>query len=202
MKNLLKNILLVLVLMPLGMAVSQAGPADAQALVKGAADELLSKLADGGDALRKDPARLNALVNESVLPYFDFKRMSQWVLGKHWKQASEEQQQQFIDNFKSLLVNTYATALLEYTDQQIEYLPVEGEANDWKAVVTTRLTKGGTVTTSISYKMHNKDTSWKVYDVTVDGVSLIKTYRSSFDSKVKESGIDGLISSLAEKNKI
>ncbi len=200
MKSLLKTTLLLFVFAFSGTTAATAE--DAQSVIRNAADTLLTKIAEGGDALKKDPARLNALVNESVIPYFDFKRMSQWVLGGHWKEASEEQQQQFIDRFKGLLVNTYATALLEYTDQDIEYLPAEGNPGDWKTVITTRLTKGGTVTTSISYKMHNKDESWKVYDVTVDGVSLIKTYRSSFDSKVKESGIEGLLTSLAAKNKI
>jgi phospholipid transport system substrate-binding protein len=199
MKNLLKTTLLLMAFLFSGVTVAMAE--DAQTVIKNAGDTLLARLAEGGDELKNDPERLHRLVNESVLPYFDFYRMSQWVLGSHWKEASEEQQQRFIEKFKELLVNTYATALLEYTDQKVEYLPAEGAPGDWKAVITTRLKKGGSTTTSIAYKMHNKDKDWKVYDVTVDGVSLIKTYRSSFDSKVKESGIEGLISSLVEKNK-
>ena len=140
------------------------------------------------------------MVNQLIIPRFDFVSMSKWVLGKHWKQASEEQRSEFIIQFKELLVRTYARALLEYSGQEIKYFPVEQNPESNLAVVRTELTSKSSAQLPILYRMHQKNEEWKVVDVSVDGVSLVTTYRGSFATQIKKNGFDSLLNELSKKN--
>ena len=142
------------------------------------------------------------MVNELVIPRFDFISMSKWVLGKHWKTASETQRSKFITQFKALLVRTYARALLEYSGQNIKYYPVEQNPQSNLAVVKTELTSSSSAQLPILYRMHQKNEEWKVVDVAVDGVSLVTTYRGSFATQIKKNGFDALLNELSKKNEI
>ena len=126
--------------------------------------------------------------------------MSKWVLGKNWKTASETQRSEFIEQFKTLLVRTYARALLEYSNQQIKYFPAEMNANSKLAVVKTEMTSDGAQPFPVAYRMHQTNQAWKVVDVSVDGVSLVSTYRGSFSTQIKKNGFDSLINELSIKN--
>ncbi len=150
----------------------------------------------------KDITKLYAMVDQKVLPHFDFERMSQWVLGRYWRQANEEQRARFMKEFRELLVRTYATALLNYTDQEVVYAPFTGKPNDEEAVVKTEIkqTNGGP-NIPIQYAFYNKKPGWKVYDVVIDGVSLVSNYRATYASKLRQQGIDAVIASIATKNK-
>lgn len=173
---------------------------DAGELVKTTADKVIARVKKDKAALRAEPLKLHALVDELIIPHFDFMRMSQWVLGKHWRTADKDQQTQFVEEFKKLLVRTYATALLEYSDREIRYLPVHEEADGDTVTVKTEAVQSASTKVPINYRMHVKDDGWKVYDVSVDGVSLVSTYRNSFNSEIKKNGISGLIQDLAKKN--
>ena len=140
------------------------------------------------------------MVNELVIPRFDFISMSKWVLGKHWKTASVSQRNEFVDQFKSLLIRTYARALLEYSGQKIIYYPVEENPKSNLAVVKTELTSTSSAQLPILYRMHQKNQEWKVVDVAVDGVSLVTTYRGSFATQIKNDGFDSLLEQLSKKN--
>ena len=142
------------------------------------------------------------MVNELVIPRFDFISMSKWVLGKHWKTASETQRSKFITHFKALLVRTYARALLEYSGQNIKYYPAEQNPQSNLAVVRTELTSSSSAQLPILYRMHQKNEEWKVVDVAVDGVSLVTTYRGSFATQIKKNGFDALLNELSKKNEI
>ncbi len=128
--------------------------------------------------------------------------MSKWVLGKHWKIASETQRLEFIAQFKVLLVRTYARALLEYSGQKIKYYPAEQNPQSNLAVVKTELTSLNNTQTilPILYRMHQKNEEWKVVDIAVDGVSLVTTYRGSFATQIKKNGFDSLLNDLSKKN--
>ncbi len=182
------------------LVVTAVTPQDAQDLAKTTADKVIARVKVEKAALRANPLRLNALVDELVIPHFDFERMSQWVLGKHWPGASVAQRSKFVVEFRQLLVRTYAKSLLEYSDWEIHYLPVLAGGDGKSVTVKTEVQRPGGDAIPMSYRMHTKDDGWKVYDVTVDGVSIVSTYRSSFSSEIRKGGLDALIQRLVEKN--
>jgi len=173
---------------------------DAQELVRTTADKVIARVKKDKPALRAEPLKLHALVDELIIPHFDFVRMAQWVLGKNWRTANQSQQTQFVEEFKKLLVRTYAMALLEYSDREIRYLPLRQEADGKTVTVKTEVAQNGSQIVPINYRMHVKDNDWKVYDVSVDGISIVSTYRSSFNAEIRKSGIEGLIKDLVTKN--
>ena len=169
-------------------------------VVKATAESVISHIEKNRSVLEKNPEKIYDMVNQLIIPRFDFVSMSKWVLGKHWKQASEEQRSEFIIQFKELLVRTYARALLEYSGQEIKYFPVEQNPESNLAVVRTELTSKSSAQLPILYRMHQKNEEWKVVDVSVDGVSLVTTYRGSFATQIKKNGFDSLLNELSKKN--
>lgn len=174
---------------------------DAQQVVQTTTSQVVERVKAEKDALRADPAKMYGLVSDMIFPHFDFTIMAQWVLGEHWKTSDAAQQQEFVEQFRRLLVRTYATALLEYSDQTIEYPANEASHNPKTAVVKQDIKQPGGSILPVVYRLHNKSGDWKVFDVSVDGVSLVKTYKSSFAQIITDGGIGKLIDNLKEKNK-
>ncbi len=174
----------------------------AEQVVRDTTTRVLTALDDEVLGIRKDLPRLYELVNDTVLPHFDFQRMSRRVLGKHWRKADAGQRSRFTREFQVLLVRTYATALLEYSDQKIIYLPVRKGSRTSEAVIRTEVRPPGGMPIPIGYAMYDGDGDWKVYDVSIDGVSLVINYRASFNSQIRREGLDGLINKLAKRNKV
>ncbi len=179
-----------------------ASPAEHEAvrLVKETTDRVVNEIQTDREAYSNDESLIYELVNDVVLPHFNFERMSKWVLGRYWRDASPEQRDRFEKEFRQLLVKTYATALTQYSDQEIAYLPVRVRTEGEDVLVRTEVRQGGGYTIPITYNMHRNDGSWMVYDVTIEGVSLVSNYRSSFAGQIRSHGIDRLISMLAERN--
>jgi phospholipid transport system substrate-binding protein len=182
--------------------VSISAPAldDAADIVQSTTDQVLARINNEKRALRAEPAKMFELVSELIFPHFDFAIMSQWVLGENWASAEESTRVAFVAQFRTLLVRTYATALLEFSDQSITYPPIDQKSGGKTALVKQEITQPGSESIPIVYRLHNKSGDWKVFDVSVDGVSLVKTYRASFGSMIKDGGLDGLIASLNKKN--
>ena len=183
-------------------SVGIAWSATPNEVVKETAEGVISHIESNRSILETHPEKIYDMVNELVIPRFDFISMSKWVLGKHWKTASETQRSEFITQFKALLVRTYARALLEYSGQNIKYYPVEQNPQSNLAVVKTELTSSSNAQLPILYRMHQKNEEWKVVDVAVDGVSLVTTYRGSFATQIKKNGFDALLNELSKKNEI
>ena len=180
----------------------QAKEQSAQELVRSTADYVLSQVRARKAELEKDSSGIYALVQEKVIPHFDFRIMTRAALGRYWRQASEEQKERLTREFRELLVRTYATMLLGYSDEKIEYLPCRGKPGDKRVIVRTRVhTSDGAPPVPIDYRLYRKNGEWKVYDVVVDGVSLVSNYRGTFANEVRKGGIEGLIASLEEHNK-
>lgn len=181
----------------------QAARQDAAEVVKTTSQEVLEKLDAEKEKLEADPTRIYELINKVVVPRFDFASMSRWVLGRDsWTSASDEQRQAFINEFRTLLVRTYAKALLEYSEEEIKYYPAQGNPDSNLVVVKTEVKQpAGAGAIPIHYRMHLKDGEWKVVDVAVDGVSLVSTYRGSFASEIRKNGLDALIAKIEERNK-
>jgi len=171
-----------------------------QQLVEKTAQKVLDRLKQDREKIKTDPSFIHGLVDEYVLPHFDFERMSMWVLGKHWRTANAAQRERFVGEFRMLLVRTYATSLAEFTDQKLSYLPMRGSEAEGDVTVRSEVEQPGGFPIPINYKLHKKGDVWKVYDVTIDDISLIANYRTSFNREIREMGLDKLIKTLADRN--
>jgi phospholipid transport system substrate-binding protein len=141
------------------------------------------------------------VVETKLLPHIDTRRVTQTALGQHWRRATPEQQDRLEREFTALVVRTYSGALANYRDQAIEVLPLRASAGDTEVTVRSRIRQPGAEAISIEYDLAKTESGWKVYDVRVAGVSLVATYRTTFSEEVRNRGIDGLISTLAAKNR-
>ncbi|GAB4507597.1 MAG: ABC transporter substrate-binding protein [Sulfuricaulis sp.] len=189
---------LVLLFAPLAPAADVAP----DQLAREATDKIVVLLKANRDAYSKDHKKLYAMVNEHVLAHFDFRAMSRTVLGRHWREANEDQRTKFTTEFRDQLVRTYATALLKYNDEQIVYLPFRMNPEDRTAMVRSAVhRKDGGPPIAIQYNFYRTDKGWKVYDVAIEGASLVSTYQSIFAARVQKEGLDALIASLEQDNK-
>ena len=141
------------------------------------------------------------LVDAKVLPHFNFARLTALAVGKDWRKASPQQQQQLTQEFKTLLVRTYSNALTGYKNQKMVYKPFKMNPGDSDALVRTEVVQPGSKPVQIDYSLEKQDAGWKVYDVVVAGISLVTNYRDQFGQEVRNGGIDGLIAAIAGKNK-
>ena len=185
---------------PASVNVLAAEPQPPLEMIKQTADRMLVKLKEDQAIIRKDPTRIYALVSDIVLPRFDFERMAAWVLGKHWRTATPVQREKFVAEFRNLLVRTYATSLTDYTDRSINYTPVRADPGAKEVTVHTTIEQAGAPAIPIDYSLALKEGEWKVYDVAIEGVSLVTNYRTSFSNEIRKSGLDKLIAKLAQRN--
>lgn len=178
-----------------------AASADPQVMVRETGDRVLAELSARKPELEANPKLIYPLIERTVLPHFDFRSMSQSAMGRFWRDATETQKTDITDQFRELLVRTYATALLGYSGQQIEYLPVNYREGDTRVMIPTRISANNAPPIPINYRLRlGEDQRWMVYDIVVDNVSLITNYRNQFATAIRRQGIDGLITALAEKN--
>jgi len=193
------NRLFVALCFMLVSAVGQAQELAADALVKGITEEVLTTLRQGRE--QGGTRRVADLVESKVLPHFDFARMTQLALAVNWRRASPDQQKALTQEFKTLLVRTYSTALSGYRDQSVEFKPLRARPEETEVTVRTEIKQKAGQPIPIDYEMEKTPAGWKVFDVKVAGVSLITTYKDDFASQIRESGVDGLIKTLANKNR-
>ena len=186
--------MLLLVALP---ALAAAGP---EQLIRETSEKVLAEIKANEDTYKSDPKGVYKLVNEVVLPHFDFSAMTDLALGKYKDKVNAEQRPIIVEEFRLLLVRTYSSALLEYTDQQLIYLPMEGLEADGKVMVRTEVEQAGGFPIPINYTLRLGEDGWKVFDISVDDVSLVTNYRSSFARAIKKNGVDGLIKTLQDRN--
>jgi len=194
-----KNSILAL-LLAFSAGVAAADPQDAQQLVKASTEEMLDVLrAEAADG-SVDLERVRAALEELIIPHLDFVTMTKLAVGRDWLKADREQKRALVAEFRRLLVSTYTRSLREYDDQELEFLPLQAGENDSRVRVRSRVTDSDGSEIPVDYRLRVKDGRWMVYDITVDDISLVTTYRSSFSDIVAREGIDGLIAHLEEKN--
>jgi phospholipid transport system substrate-binding protein len=140
------------------------------------------------------------LAEQKVLPHFDFERMTRLAVGRNWAQASPEQKQALTKEFRTMLVRTYSSSLSQYRNQTIDVKPTKLGPNDKEATVRTAVLQQGGPSIPIDYAMEKMDGGWKVYDVIIDGASLVTTYRGTFNDQVQKGGVEGLVKTLQERN--
>ena len=171
------------------------------AMVKKITNEVIEIVKQDRDIQAGNQRKINELVDAKVLPHFDFRRMTALALGRNWPKANAEQQKVLTSEFRTLLVRTYSSALATYRNQVIEFKPLRAAAGETDVMVKTQVKQSGTEPVSIDYAMEKTPAGWKVYDVVVGGVSLVTNYRENFNGEIRDGGIDGLVKSLASKNR-
>ena len=171
------------------------------ALARKSIDEVLAVIRADKELQNGNPKKLHALVEEKILPHFDFTRMTRLAVGRNWAQASDAQKEALTREFQTLLVRTYSTSISQYRNQTIDVKPAKIASGDKDTVVKTVVNQPGGQPIPIDYAMERTDKGWKVYDVMVDGVSLVTTYRGSFNEQVQKGGVDGLVKTLADRNR-
>jgi phospholipid transport system substrate-binding protein len=178
-------------------AYAQEAP---DAMVKRVSQDVLQTIKSDPKIQSGDQTRIREVMESKLAPNFDFDRMTALAMGRHWREATPEQQKRLTVEFKTLLVRTYSGALTQYRDQTIDYKPLRADPNAADVLVRTEVIRQGQPPVQIDYGMEKKDNAWKAYDVVVGGVSLVTTYRDEFTEQVRAGGIDGLIKTLATKN--
>ncbi|MDO8895105.1 MAG: ABC transporter substrate-binding protein [Nitrosomonas sp.] len=149
-----------------------------------------------------DRDKMHDLIETKILPHFNFSRMTQLAMGQHWSKAAPEQQYKLVNEFRTLLVRTYSNALTSYNKETINVNSIKQLGDQVETTVRTVVIQGnGKEPVPIDYSMEKKPDGWKVYDVTVAGVSLVTNYRGTFNSQVRKGGVEGLLKALEDKNK-
>ncbi len=182
---------------PLAMAETVAP----DVLVKTTANDVLDIIKKDKDIQSGDMKKITALAEEKILPHFDFDAMSKSVLGKSWRDANKEQQAQFVAEFRTMLVRTYASALAKYRNQTIDYKPFRAQPGEARVTVKTQILQPGGPALPVDYVLKQTGDAWKVVDINIEGVSLVTNYRGQFSNELKQTDMNGLIQRIADKNK-
>ncbi len=199
MYRLLKHLMLLLAVAGITLPV-QAADIGPDVLARNVTNDVLRIVRQDKDIANGNGAKIHALVEQKILPIFDFKHMTQLAVAKHWPRATPEQQEKLTDEFKTMLVRTYSSSLASVSDYKIEFKPFRSAPGDTDVTVSTEVSKPGAPPIPIDYRLDKNSGGWKVFDVVVDNVSLVTVYRNSFNSEVRKGGIDGLIAALARRN--
>jgi phospholipid transport system substrate-binding protein len=171
------------------------------ALVKTVTLEVVELIAKDKELRAGGRSKLVDVIEAKVLPHFNFAAMTALAMGQSWGKASPEQRKRLVEEFKTLLVRTYASALAAYSEQKFDFRPLRAKPNDTDVTVNVRVMQPGAQPVTIDYSMEKTASGWKVYDVMVGGVSLVANYRTEFNAMVREAGIEGLIKNLQAKNR-
>jgi phospholipid transport system substrate-binding protein len=198
MRRVMKTALLMLALLALPAAAQEVPP---DTLVKNVTLEVVDLIAKDKDIKSGSRAKLIAVIEAKVLPHFNFTAMTALAMGQNWTKASAEQRKALTEEFRTLLVRTYASALAAYSEQKFDFRPLRAKAADTDVTVNVRVLQPGAQPVTLDYSMEKTANGWKVYDVVVGGVSLVANYRTEFSNTVRASGVDGLIKDLRAKNK-
>ena len=168
-------------------------------LIESAAQAMLRDLDAHRAEYRKDPAKVNALVDRILLPHFDTEYSARLVLGRHWNTASPEQRQRFVNSFYHSLLNSYGTALLDFTDDRLKVLPYKGDPAAMSATVRTQVRKSDGGVVAVNYSLHHTAKGWMAWDVIIEGISYVKSFRDDFGAEIDQNGVESLIARLEKR---
>ena len=175
------------------------GPAPQQ-LIETTSRKLLEALDADRELAKKDPARVRKLVDEILLPYFDTDYSARLVLGKHWRNATPEQQKRFVDAFYQSLLRNYGSALAEFTADRLTVLPFRGDLATGQAIVRTEVKRSNGQRVPVSYTLHATPAGWKAWDVTIEGISYVRNFRNDVGAEVDQKGLPAVIERLENEN--
>jgi len=184
----------------LGFGLSHAQELGPEELVKQITSDVMTAIKTDKQLAAGDRQKALKLAEEKILPHIDFQEATRLAVGRSWREASPEQRKKLVDEFRAMLVRTYTNALDGYQGQEMKVLPSRVKPGDDEATVRNQFTRAGGKPVPIDYQMRKTGSGWKIYDISVEGISLVLTYRSEFDQVVKQEGIDGLLKRLSQKN--
>lgn len=193
-----KIVLMTFMYLSATLAHAQTAP---DVLVKNVATEVIAIIKNDKEIQTGNQKKMGEIIDTKVSPHFNVTRMTALAMGRNWSKATPEQQKKLTDEFRGLLIRTYSSALANYKDNTIDYKPLRAKPEDSEVVVRTQVLQTGSSPVPIDYSMMKTSDGWKAYDVVVGGVSLVTNYRDEFNQTIRESGVDGLIKVLADKNK-
>jgi len=196
----MKSLFKILVGLVCFIGVAQAEVVAPDVLIKTTVQDVITIIKQDKDIQAGNQKKILDLVDAKILPHFNFARMTQLAVGKSWRTASAEQKQALVTEFRNLLVRTYTKAFTVYRDQTVDVKPFKMVADATEVSVKTSISKPGAPPVLVDYDMGKTAEGWKVYDVTIEGVSMVTSYRGTFNSEIQEKGLDGLIKTLSEKN--
>ncbi len=171
-----------------------------EVMLKRISDDVIKILKDERELIKKEPDRIYEIVNDYILPHLDDVSMAKLALGKNWRKAEKEEKIEFVHAFRDLLVRTYSQSLKEFRDQEIKFFPTRLKEGAKKVVVKSEVLQSGGPSIPVSYRMRIKNSDWKVYDIIIDGVSLVTSYRGTFSQEVRKGGMSGLLKMLRDKS--
>ncbi len=201
-RHLLKLSLLVgVTLLAFSLSMAHAETPAPDAFVSQISTEVLDKIRQDKDVQSGNPAKVSQFVDATIMPVVNFQRMTALAVGRSWRQATPEQQQRLMAEFRTLLVRTYSGALASVGDQQVRMKPFRGNAQESEVVVRSEVVAKQGEPIQLDYRLEKSGDAWKIYDLNVMGVWLVDNYRNQFSQEINAKGIDGLIQSLADKNK-
>jgi phospholipid transport system substrate-binding protein len=174
---------------------------DPSKLVQAAAEGMLKELDANRDAFRKDPSKLNPVIEKYLLPHFDTQYSARLVLGKHWRDATEDQRKRFVDAFYQSLLYTYGDAMIDFTADRLKVLPTKVAPTDERATVRTEIKRSNGTKVGVNYSLRKVNGEWKAWDVVIDGISYVKSYREDYGAEVQQKGLDAVIARLEDKAK-
>jgi phospholipid transport system substrate-binding protein len=186
---------------PAATATSGVDATDPGTLIQSAAQAMLRELDAHRDEYRHDPAKINAMVDRILLPHFDTDYSARLVLGRHWNTATPAQRQRFVDAFYHSLLNNYGTALLDFTSDRLKVLPYKGDAAATNGTVRTQVRKNDGNVVAVNYSVHRTASGWMAWDVVIEGISYVKSFRDDFSSEIEAKGVDALIDRLEKQQK-
>ncbi len=198
MKRLLSLCLWTMFSLPLAVAASPEAP---DRMIERLSVEILEKIKSDGALQAGESKKLNELIDSTVMPHVDFRRMTALAVGRNWRTATPEQQKQLMAEFRTLLIRTYSGALSSVGDQKVRMRPLRANPQDTDVIVRSEVLQPRGEPVQLDYRMMKASDGWKIYDVNVLGVWLVETYRTQFAQEVSAGGIEGLLRSLSEKNR-
>ena len=199
LQSIVLGVMLVLAQGPAGAFDDPNG--DPQQLVENSAKRMLTELDANRALYRKDPAKLDNLIATVLLPNFDTEYAARLVLGQNWRSASEEQRKRFVDAFYHSLLRSYGSALVEFTAERMTVLPYRGDPADKSATVRTEIKRGDGSKVPVNYSLRRTDAGWKAWDVSIEGISYVKSLRTDLGSEVQQKGLDAVIQRLENEAK-
>lgn len=177
-------------------AVDASGPSQ---LIESSANILLTGIDKNRDTFRKDPTGLYALVEQTLLPNFDTPYAAQLVLGTNWRNATPDQRKRFVDAFYHSLLYTYGDAMVDFTGDRLKVFPTKVAPEDTKATVRTEIKRSNGTKVAVNYSLRKVNNQWKAWDVVIDGISYVKSYREDYGAEVQQKGLDAVITRLEQK---
>lgn len=171
------------------------------AMLKNVTQNLITELRQQDKSVRQNPAHIYDIINRILVPHVDWEAMAQWVIGRSaWTQATPAQRKAFAKEFRDLLIRTYASTLRAYNNQTIEYLPIRGGVQGKRVQISSTIKEPGREPIRVTYRLADKGADWKVYDISIEGVSLLKGFQAQFAPEIRQSGLDALIQRLHQHN--